>query len=278
MGLEILNELYGEVRRLAIAGAPLARDDFRLRRLLPRLQKALEDLPVLARLAAMTDELVAAPAGETPRRLLELANLLHAVLYTQGETACPGEMAPLRLTPLPRRGGSVSYRKLRPVIEALAGRGSNRLETIRQAEAEGLFADYRLLLPALAALNDSYQELAEAVFAILRGLGPGILPAVRESLDLRGGRGDARKLELISALLGRGGREIYLAALDDGSLPVKIAAVRALKDVPEEKPLLEQLAKDRRKEIREAVAAALRELAPLGRAARSIGGLLRARK
>lgn len=278
MGLEILNELYREVRRLAVAGAPLARDDFRLRRLLPRLQKAGEDLPVLARLAALTDELVAAPAGETPRRLLELANLLHAVLYTQGETARPGEMAPLRLTPPPRRGGPVSYRKLRPVIEALTGQGSNRLETIRQAEAEGLFADYRLLLPALAALGDSYQELAEAVFAILRGLGPGILPAVRESLDLRGGRGDARKLELISALLGRGGREIYLAALDDGSLPVKIAAVRALKDVPEEKPLLEQLARDRRKEIREAAATALRELAPLGRAARSIGGLLRARK
>lgn len=278
MGLEILNELHGEVRRLAVAGAPLARDDFRLRRLLPRLQQAGEELPILARLAVLTRELIEAPAEETPRRLLELANLIHAVLYTQGEAACPGELKPLRLTPLPRRGAPVPYRKLRQVCEALAGQGSSRLEAIKQAEAEGLFTDYRLLLPALAALGDLYQELSEAVFAILRDLGPGILPAVLESLDPRGGRGDARKLELISALLGRQGREIYLKALDDGTLPVKVAAVRALRDVPEEKPLLEQLTRDRRKEIREAAAETLRQLTPLGRVARSIGELLRAQK
>lgn len=276
MGLEILHDLHGEVRRLAVAGAGLAKEDFRLRRLVPVLQKAGAELPVFSRLADLTAALADPGTEEPGEKLLELASLLQAVLYTQGVVGCSGELVPLRLTPVTGPAGTgVSYRKLKPVITALTTRGPGRYEIIKAAQEEGLFRDLRLLLPALDALDDSFTELSELVFQILRGHGRGILPVLQAGFRRDGGRGDARKLELLSAILGAEGRDLYLDALENGSVAVRVAAVRALKDLPDAEGILRALLKDRKKEIREAAEDTLQKLKPLGMVIGAIGDFLK---
>lgn len=91
MSIPLLYETQTEVRRLCIAGCELATDDFKLKKLLPQMQKAGENAPVFARVADALNQ-VLQPGGSNSVKLLELANLINAILYTQGQTSVDVEL------------------------------------------------------------------------------------------------------------------------------------------------------------------------------------------
>ncbi|HEX7712406.1 MAG TPA: hypothetical protein VF531_00165 [Bacillota bacterium] len=263
MSIETLYELDREIGRLMIAGSDLAAGDFRLERLLPPLKQTGTQLPVFARIAGLVEQVIQSPPEQSAGNLLELTNLLHAVLYTQGEIGCPGDLEPITVTTLAGCTRTyVPYRRLRPVIEALTTKGGGRLEIISEADRDGLFQDLRLIHPLIQALDDSYPEVADLVFEILQRNGESILPLLITDYHPEGGRSDARKLELIAAIKGTGAKELYLEAVERGSTVVKVAAIKALKAVPEAEPLLQDLIKDRKKEIREAATETLKQMHP----------------
>ena len=51
MSIAVLNEVYNETRRLAIAGSGLASGDYRLKKLISPLQKAGQKAPVFRKVA-----------------------------------------------------------------------------------------------------------------------------------------------------------------------------------------------------------------------------------
>ena len=51
MSIPVLIEVYDEMRRLAIAGSAVAPGDFRLKKLIPPLEKSGEKVPVFAKVA-----------------------------------------------------------------------------------------------------------------------------------------------------------------------------------------------------------------------------------
>lgn len=85
MRIQALYDLQQEIDRLYIAGSKFAKDDPRLAKQLPVLNKLGEKAPVFKKLAQNVEELIQSNALKSSEKLLDTGGLLYSVLYTQGE-------------------------------------------------------------------------------------------------------------------------------------------------------------------------------------------------
>ncbi|RIE02496.1 HEAT repeat domain-containing protein [Cohnella faecalis] len=261
MSMDALIELRHEVRRLFIAGGKLAPGDLKLTKLVPSLRQIGETAPVFARVAQSVERAIGPAEDDGASRLLELAMLLNSISYTQGRTDIgDGEIVPLQ-------GGhdfsyaNIGYRKIKPVLDALTQKGPGRLEVLQTAYQEGVFRDFRLLIPAVSALDESYPEIPELlIHAIIPSYGSYALPVLHAKLELDGGKGDSRRLQMIHRLSGYAEIDLYARAAEEGAFEVRLAAIHALGDYSDQEERLLGLAGDRRKEIRRAALASLSRL------------------
>lgn len=274
MSIPALIQTYDEVRRLAIAGSAVAPGDFRLKKLLPPLEQTGQKAPVFAKVAESVKQLIESSEQTSAAALLELASLVNSILYTQGETGAEGELTLLPTVELGRPQTQVSARVLKPLQEALTSTGSGRLEIIRDGLERGAFGDLRLVAPALAALDDSYAEIADLVAdRILPLYGPAILPELRAKFDPRGRGGHARRLRLMHRLDPEAARPHVKRSLEEGSPEVRVAAIGCLGDSPDDLQCLLEQATATAKDVR---AAALKSLGRSGtdQAARALCDVL----
>src|SRR5688572_6705225 len=100
MSIAVLNQVYDETRRLAIAGSVVAPGDFRLKKLVEPITKAGEKAPVFAKVAQAINKVVESDEKSSAEAVLELSTLVNAILYTQGETGQTGELKPIETTNL----------------------------------------------------------------------------------------------------------------------------------------------------------------------------------
>lgn len=253
MSIPVLNQVYDEVRRLAIAGSAVAPGDFRLKKLIAPLEQAGQKAPVFAKLAQAASKVVDGNEKTASESLLELSTLVNAVLYTQGTTGMEGTLKPIDSVDMGLRVTQTSARVLKTLLEALTSTGSGRLEIIREAHERGSFKDLRLINASLAALDDSYPEIADYVSEkILPLYGNAILPELRARFDHKGRAGHVRRLALMHQLDPAGSREHVKHALDEGSKEVRIVAIGCLGDSPEDLDFLLEQSKARAKEVRQA--------------------------
>ena len=123
MSIALIEESAKEVRRLAIAGSPLAVGDFRLKKLIPPLEQAGAKVPVFAQVAKAINDVVNGPEAESATRLLNLSTLLNAILYTQGQTSTTGDFQKLETFPAKCATTRTTARVLKPLIRALSRPG-----------------------------------------------------------------------------------------------------------------------------------------------------------
>ncbi len=262
MSVPVLIEVYEETRRLAIAGSAVAPGDFRLKKLAPPLEKAGERAPVFGKVAQSVKAVVESDDKTASAALLDLATLVNAILYTQGETGLAGELQPIETTDLGQHETQSSARLLKPLIEALATAGSGRLEVVRDAFERGMFRDLRLVQPSLKALDDSFPDIADFIAeSVLPLYGKAILPELRSRFDVKGKGGNVRRLQVMHRLDPQGTRELVKQALDEGSKEMRIAAVACLGSDTDDVTYLLTQAKAKAKDVR---AAALGALARVG--------------
>src|SRR5215469_10814698 len=222
MSLALIEESAKEVRRLAIAGSALAVGDFRLKKLVAPLEQAGAKAPVFAQVAKSINDVVNGTEAECAARLLSLSTLLNAILYTQGQSGAEGEYRDLEAFSTNCSSTRTTARVLKPLVDALTSSGGGRFEVIKSAVERGAFNDLRLIDPAIQALGDNYPELADLVAEkILPVYGPGIVPRLKATLDLKGKKSDARKLAVMHQLEPAGTLELCKTALEDGSPDVK---------------------------------------------------------
>ncbi|NGZ76434.1 HEAT repeat domain-containing protein [Saccharibacillus alkalitolerans] len=264
MSTTLLQELQGELRRLYIAGSDLAAEDFRLKKLEPKLAQLGERAPVFKRMA----EDVAALTGPSEpearaAKLQDVSLLLNSVLSTQGRTAAEGvtEEKP-ESAGLAELTASHSYRQLAEVQNALSTSGGGRYEIVTSAYQQGLFRDLRLFPFAVKALNDSYSELADyAVRYILPSYGRAIVPYLLEGLNMQGGREEERRLEVVRRLGvdpdDKRSLERLVAAAEEGADKVRAAAIACLGSHPDFEERLLEWSLDKKKSVREGALAAL---------------------
>jgi hypothetical protein len=260
MSLALIQESAKEVRRLAIAGSPLAVGDFRLKKLIPPLEQAGQKVPVFAQVAKSIGDLVEGTEADSASRLLSLSTLVNAILYTQGQSGTDGDYREIDYFATKCTSTRTTARVLKPLLEALTASGGGRFEVIKTACERGAFNDLRLVDPAILALGDNYPELAELVQEkILPGYGPGIVPRLKATLDLKGKKHDARKLEVMHRLDPEGTLGLCKTALEDGSPDVKAAAITCLGQHEECLPLVMEQANAKNKLLRAAALDALAE-------------------
>ncbi len=251
MSIAILNQVYAESRRLAIAGSNLAVGDFRLKKLVEPLEKSAAKAPVFGAVAKAIDKLVAGPEKDSAQSLLDLCSLVMAILYTQGQTGAEGEPKPIQTKELSLSPAQAPARTLKPIIEALTSVGGGRMEVIKEGFEGGVFDDIRLVNPAITALDDNYGEIADFVVEnILPKFGKAILPEIRDKIDISGRAGNVRRLRLLHQLDPAGARPIVLEAFEKGSKEMKIAAIGCLGDSAEDLPHLLEQAEAKSKEVR----------------------------
>lgn len=262
MSIALLGQLYDDMRRIAVAGSAVAPGDFRLKKHVAALEQAGAKAPIFATIAGQVRAVVDSTEKTASQAVLELASLLNAVLYTQGETAVPGPMAAIETTELDLAGAAqISARTLKPLLEALTTTGSGRFELIKDAFERGAFKDPRLLRPSLEALDDVYGEIADFVSErVLPLYGRAILPELRKKLNIKGKSGDARRLELLHRLEPTSARPFVEQALEEGSKEVKVAAIGCLGSGPDDLNFLLEQAAGKAADIRRVALAALAEI------------------
>src|ERR1051325_3549353 len=136
MSLALIQESAKEVRRLAIAGSPLAVGVFRLKKLAPPLEQAGAKVPVFAQVAKAINDLVNGKEADSAANLLTLSTLLNAILYTQGQTGTDGDYCELEM--FATTGSTrTTARTLKPLVEALTTTGSGRFEQVKSAVERG---------------------------------------------------------------------------------------------------------------------------------------------
>lgn len=261
MSIAVLADVYTETRRLAIAGSIVAPGDFRLKKLIPSLQKSGEKAPIFTKVAEAVQRVVDSSEQTSAEAILDLGSLVSSILYTQGVTGAEGELKPIQ--PLSFAGGRtfVTARSIKPLLKAMSSTGSGRLETIRSAHQRDQFKDLRLIQPALAAIDDGYREIGDYVAdSILPMYGEAILEELKSSFDLKGKQGHARRLRLIHKLDSQQSKELIQSALENGSKEVKIAAIECLGDSPEDLSYLLEQTRSRNQDVRAAALLALSRL------------------
>jgi hypothetical protein len=260
MSLALIQESANEVRRLAIAGSPLAVGDFRLKKLIAPMEQAGAKVPVFAQVAKSISELVNGTEAESASRLLNLSTLLNAILYTQGRSGTDGDYIELEVFATRCSSTRTTARTLKPLIQALTSSGAGRFEIIKDACDRNAFNDLRLIDPAIQALGDNYPEMADLVAEkILPAFGPGIVPRLKTTLDLKGKKADARKLKTMHQLDPDGTLALCKTALDDGSPDVKAAAIACLGKHEDCLPLVLEQSNSKNKTLRAAALEALAE-------------------
>lgn len=258
MSVAVLNQVYDEARRLAVAGSAVARGDFRLKKLLPPLDQAGTKVPVFAKVAECARAVIDGPEETSAESLLELASLMTAVLYTQGETGIAGQMEPIETVEFGGTTAATSARLLKPLLEALNSTGSGRLELVKDAHQRGAFRDLRLVTPALNGLDDSYSEIAQFLAEkVLPQYGRAILPGLLAKYDPKGTRGNPHRLKLMHAIDPVGSRDLVRHALNEASPEVKVAAIECLSGSDDDLPYLIEQASSRKRAVRDAAYAAL---------------------
>jgi hypothetical protein len=261
MSIAVLTQVYDEARRLAVAGSAVARGDFRLKKLLPALDQAGAKAPVFGKVAESARAVIDGPEDAAAGSLLDLASLVTAVLYTQGETGIARPLEPIETVDLGAAAAQTSARLLKPLLEALSSTGSGRLGLIKEAHERGAFQDLRLVQPALAGLDDPYPEIADFLAEnVLPHYGKAILPGLRARYDPKGGKGDARRLKFMHTIDPADARELVTQALEVGSKEVRVAAVECLGGSAEDLSYLVEQVSAKAKEVR---AAAYRSLAAM---------------
>ncbi|MDB6110439.1 MAG: hypothetical protein JWR69_2189 [Pedosphaera sp.] len=260
MSLALIQESAKEARRLSIAGSPLAVGDFRMKKLIAPLEQAGAKVPVFAQIAKTISDLVNGRETESATNLLNLSTLLNAILYTQGQSGVDGDYRELEAFATNCTSTRTPARVLKPLVQALTTTGGGRFEVVKSACERGAFNDLRLIDPAIQALGDIYPELADLVAEkILPAYGPGIVPRLKATFDLKGKKQDARKLGLMHQLDPAGTVALCKTALDEGSPEVKAAAIACLGEHEECLSLVLEQAKAKNKLLRAAALEALAE-------------------
>lgn len=243
MNLQALYDLKERLEHSAIAGTGLLQEDFRLKRAVENLAPLAAASPVFAKISTSVNKLLEASAEERSKQLLDVLSLVDAVVYTQGSTGVAGE-----ITSIGNDKNTIgkyvhaSYLQFQPLIVALTTTGSGRMAVIQDCKENHpeFFEDFRVLPHVVNALGDSYSEIPDLIYEILRKQGKAIIPHLKEGFDPKGKKDMVRRAMLIKELAGADENDWYINILPETQKEIREIIIKALgEDVNNEKLILD---------------------------------------
>ena len=259
MDLQPLYELKERLEHAAIAGTALLAEDFRLRRALDALAPLAGASAVFARISANVAALLEAPAEQRGTLLLDALALVDAVVYTQGTTGAPGELAPFEAQS--GRPAEIPRSALEPLLTALQGTG--RYADLKEVwdTHPGYYADPRVQPVLIGALAGGCSDLLQRIARKQLEDGTCSPALLRDGFDPDGKKDMAFRVHLLAEMPGADVREWLLGVLPEAKKEVRDAVILALGRDAENLPLLLELEHTERGARHDAV---LRALAMIG--------------
>jgi hypothetical protein len=261
MAIPILNELSEELKRLYIAGSPLAKGDPRLSKYIAPLKKLGEKAAVFNTLAERVDVLVNGKEEASADAVMEASLLLYSLRYTQGSTTVNGEVKAPDYASLPAATLSIPYSQLSEAIEMLSKGSKEHSQIPEELYKSGSYKDPRLFPYFSKAISDSSSVISDYTEEyIIPALGDAIIPYLEGDFEIQGSKRHGRIFRLLHRLKGKAILPLAEKAAAEGSAPVAAAAITALGEGAENEGLLLAHAKDKKAEVRGAAFAALVKL------------------
>ncbi len=269
MSVACLFEARTQIRRLLIAGAHLAKADYRLERLSAELRESGTKSPVFARAAEMLEACVNPKEGTSnaAESLLDAGSSISAVLSTQATMGLEGDFEPESIVLTETFGPDFDfnalasgrtllrlpgYRELSPVMKALTSRGAGRLQVINDAAESGYLFDYRLLPHLVCALADSFTEVSALALQALIHIGKPALPVLLEGFALDNpSRANQNRFVAIVGITGRSGAAFSHRVFFEGTKGLRAQALEHLASMGGNEQLILDATQDSDKEVRE---------------------------
>ncbi len=229
MVAERVQALASVLRRLLAVGTASA--DERLGRHADALRPAGRKVAALGGLVGLIEELETAHARGRPRAFLDVLLRTQLISYGLAAAGCEGTLE--RVAPSGPWVTDRSSAELAPVVAAAAEprlpRRSRLLsDALRRLGQDGPL-DMRLVGPVLHGAFTVFDQTARWMIANeLPRFGRALLPEFRREFHTDGDEADARRLAAISHLDPKEGLRLSRAALEEGSDPVRVAALEAL--------------------------------------------------
>ncbi len=252
--------LAADVDRLLTAGATAAAGHDGLARRGRALRELGQKVAALLPVADAVERVTSSSSREAGRAFLDLVVMARQLRGSLAAAGVEGTLQAVEAsgpwqTPTPTRDVYNAH-------EALTGESSSA--ALHDAAERQVTGDLRLLPSALAALESSKKNIADAVAdKVLPAVGRGVLPDLLAKLDLKkGGTADARRLRAVCKIDPKIGAELVRKGLSEGSRALKTQALECLPDVGQpgeaEKAGLE-MCKEKEKSVRMAALRALRK-------------------
>lgn len=171
MDAKLLHELKFEMDRIYIGGIRLAKNNQCIIKLLPSLEKHIDEDIAYGDLVSNLKKLI----YPKPYDFIELLSNIHAsldyLLRLHGEVLVAGEERVEQVPVFNINDISTpqhSFLELKPLIDALNGIGKDRLNVILKAREQKLFDDFRTHSYLRRTLVDKEVEIVELIKSIIR--------------------------------------------------------------------------------------------------------------
>lgn len=262
MGLALLNELQDHLHTAAIAGTQILPENFRLQKCIVQFAAIAPSAPVLTKIHQLLLSLTDSKSTNQNQALLDAIMLVDAVVCTQATNKIDGEISALPGKAVPIMAQTHRYSQLEPLYTALTTKGSGRYEIVRSAweQHSPALNDFRLKSALIAALGDTYSEMADLIMEILLHENADLVPALKRTFDKQGKREMLHRLKIITALSGKQENEFYRSLLEGSSPDIRIGAIEALALSGENDELLIHLGETEKSNVKKAAWTALSEL------------------
>lgn len=252
---KLLYELKFEMDRIYINGLRSAKNNSRIIRALPIIEKRINEDVAYKNLHLALKRLIS-PLMDNPAELLaEIYTSLSYLLRFYGEAIAPDEER-MEQEPIFNMNDIAvkqrSYLDLKPLINALTGIGKDRVEVIRKAREEKLFDDIRMYSYLDKALADKQSEVTELVEDIIKNdIGDKILPFILNRFESDDKEENLKRLDLLYELKYEGLDELLEEILESDAVNLQAKVIQYISnDVAYEDQLI-QLTENSQKLLRE---------------------------
>lgn len=264
MSKEALLALDRDAERLLFAGAQVARGDGDLASRKAVLQPLAAKNPTFGKVVEQIDKVQKSTGKAAGTEVLNLAALTAVV---RGALAAPAP-AVGDLTPLPKTEpieSPLAPSELGTLVGALAGSREvkRRYKVIEDACERDTVRDLRILPFAVAALGAGDWGVSNAVQEkLLPKLGSLVVGELRDTLKIKGGGLDVRKLTVLVSIEKKKAQPLVLEAIEKGSPDMRASALPLLAELDPaavEPIALKLLASDKADGVKRASISALAE-------------------
>lgn len=200
MKVKLLYDLKKEMDRIYIKGIRTARNNTRLSKALPILEKYKDVDPAYHDLLSALKNLVTYNSYDYTEIFATIHKSLNYLLRFNGEAIEPNEerTEQIPLCHINELCTSHSYLEMKPLIEVLSGTGKNRLEVLQKAQEDNLFDDFRIYPFLEKALGDQDSEVVSFVDNIIRNVvGDKMIPFIANHFENSDKRENLRRLDLL---------------------------------------------------------------------------------